>query len=95
MLLPAPTEDDNIINVRLSELLTVSQNVIHRPLESGRSIVQAKRHHFKLKEAEWGSKGSLSREAADIGICQYPLARSRVEMIVAEPIARTSPRYVA
>ena len=59
MLLPAVAENCNIVDVCMSKVLTVSEDMVHPPLECGWSIVQAKGHHYKLKQAKWSGKHCL------------------------------------
>ena len=46
--------------------------------------MQAKRHHFKLKQTEGVANAVFSQEPGAKGICQYPLAKSRVVTTMAE-----------
>ncbi len=47
--------------------------------------METKGHDFKLIEAKGVVKAVFSMEEVLIGICQYPLAKSRVDMTFAAP----------
>ena len=46
----------NVIDVSMSKVPAVSEHMVHHPLECRWSIVQAKWHHFKLKQTKGGCK---------------------------------------
>ena len=68
MSLPAVAEDCNIIDVSTRKVLTVSEKIVHHPLECCWNIVQAEWHHFKLKHAKRGGKRCFSLESGARGI---------------------------
>ena len=51
-----------VLVLHSTQLLTVSEDMVHHPLECHWSIVQAKGNHFKLKQSKWNGKHCTSSE---------------------------------
>ena len=90
IFVPILAKNDFVINVGPCIALALMKNMIYCPLKGCRSTMQAEWHNFKFIGAKGRSK-SFSLESGAMGICQYSLARSRVETKVAGPIWLPSP----